>query len=154
MTPPNTTPLIGITNVYYPDVTAANAPQPEFETIGYIEDVPLKPEMMTEIGMHLTKERAEELLKELRKSNHYQSITVWKEGYWKEQGCTDAKYCERDPDFLVNISLEERDAVRDKITRAQAIEECAEIVDRLNREGPYQSIGAAKEIRALKTGGK
>ena len=39
------------------------------------------------------------------------------------------------------MTNEERNAV---------IEECALIVDRCNREGPYQAIAAAKHIRALK----
>lgn len=34
--------------------------------------------------------------------------------------------------------------------RNAVIEQCAAIVDLCNREGPYQAIGAAKRIRALK----
>lgn len=32
------------------------------------------------------------------------------------------------------------------------VEQCAAIVDQCNREGPYQAIGAAARIRALKIG--
>ena len=33
--------------------------------------------------------------------------------------------------------------------RAQTIEECAQVVDQCNHEGPYNAIGAASRIRAL-----
>lgn len=39
------------------------------------------------------------------------------------------------------MTKEERDAI---------IERCAAVVDQCNREGPYEAIGAAKRIRALK----
>lgn len=35
--------------------------------------------------------------------------------------------------------------------RNAALEEAAAVVDACNREGPYQAIGAARRIRALKT---
>ena len=41
-----------------------------------------------------------------------------------------------------------------KIARAitdEVLEEAAQIVDHCNREGPYNAIGAAKRIRALKS---
>lgn len=34
--------------------------------------------------------------------------------------------------------------------RSEALEEAAKLVDQCNREGPYNAIGAAKQIRALK----
>ena len=34
--------------------------------------------------------------------------------------------------------------------RSEALEEAAKVVDQCNREGPYNAIGAAKRIRALK----
>lgn len=36
------------------------------------------------------------------------------------------------------------------LSRIDIVEECAAIVDQCNREGPYNAIGAAKRIRALK----
>ena len=35
--------------------------------------------------------------------------------------------------------------------RNAVIEECAAVIDRCNREGPYQAIAGARRIRALKT---
>jgi len=35
--------------------------------------------------------------------------------------------------------------------RDEVIERCAAVVDRCNREGPYNAIAAAPRIRALKT---
>lgn len=35
--------------------------------------------------------------------------------------------------------------------RDEVIERCAAVVDQCNREGPYNAIGAAPRIRALKT---
>lgn len=37
-----------------------------------------------------------------------------------------------------------------RIARNAALEEAASVVDQCNREGPYNAIGAASRIRALK----
>lgn len=41
-------------------------------------------------------------------------------------------------------------AARAAYDRATIIEECAAVIDRLNREGPYMAIAGAREIRKLK----
>lgn len=53
----------------------------------------------------------------------------------------------------MRVEIDKAEAALQRVVDAtwnEAVEACAAVVDRANRTGPYQAIGAAAEIRALK----
>jgi hypothetical protein len=58
---------------------------------------------------------------------------------------------EAECDACKRAAFQAQEMAKEQMARADAMKErCAQVVDQCNREGPYNAIGAASRIRALK----
>lgn len=72
---------------------------------------------------------------------------IWRIGLRSHNGADLDRLVVAVPELLTNLATLRKQLEN---ARSEALEEAATVVDQCNREGPYNAIGAAKRIRALK----